>query len=219
LTIRRAEPGELGELQRLRAEIYLAEGFLTEQDMTHGLDIDEDDSRSVHLAVHQGVDGPVVGTTRLIFREGRPLPIERRVGVFVDSVNPFELSRFAVESAHRSANVSIALWKAMYDIAISEGVDDAFAIVERPLLTLIKRFGFPFEEVGEPFEAYHSLNWPVRCPIASVLDSLRRTRPSLVDFFDQHVGPQVLGDVAVLLGDSDSRRAIPTMASPVAESA
>ncbi|MCP4083951.1 MAG: GNAT family N-acetyltransferase [Actinomycetia bacterium] len=210
-----ALPDELDALRAVRARVYLEEGFLEENELVDGLDVDDDDDRAIHLAVHEGVAGQIVGTARLIFRDGKPLPIEEQLGLFADSVNPIEISRLAVLAGHRSAKLSIAIWKAVFDIGVLHGADHAFAIIERPLLNLVRRFGLPFEEVGPPFETYHSINWPVRCDGAEVLAGLVRTRPGLVEFFDQHSGTQRLGDVEVDLQMPEDVLAFGATAEPV----
>ncbi len=186
--IRLGRPDELPDLQRVRARVYVEEGFLDPAQLACGRDVDIDDSRSLHLALVEAASGDLVGTSRLIFRQGQPLPVETQVGVFLDAVNPVEISRLAILSEHRSFSLSIAMWKAVFDVAVANDVDCGFALVEAPLLRQLRSIGLPFEVVGPSVNVYNTINTPVRCVTDEVVPHLRERREDLARFFAEAEG-------------------------------
>ncbi len=183
--VRLTRPGELAAVQRLRAEVYVEQGFLHPDQLVGGLDLDGQDHRAVNLGAFEIGSGDLVGSFRLIFRDGTLLPIEEQYGLQLDAKTPIELSRLAVARPHRATALSIGLWKAAFDVAADAEVDYAFAIIENPLFSMLNRLGLPFVKIGEPLVIYNTLNWPARCRAADLLPSMMSVRPDLAELFER----------------------------------
>jgi N-acyl-L-homoserine lactone synthetase len=155
---------------RLRADVYVWErGWIPSTQLVDGLEVDNDDVRSVHLLASRG--GAPVGTARLILpRVGQPLPVESMLGERLACGHAgAEVSRLAVaRHARGDSAVMMALCRGLYEAAVQHGVDDFYAIVENPFHRYLMYLGFPFRPIGATRWVYRSWNFPVRVEVARV---------------------------------------------------
>jgi N-acyl-L-homoserine lactone synthetase len=155
---------------RLRADVYVWErGWIPPAQLVHGMERDSDDVRSVHLLASRG--GAPVGTVRLILpRAGQPLPVESVLGERLPCGHAgAEVSRLAVaRHARGDSTVMMALCRGLCEAAGRHGVDDFYAIVEKPFYRYLIYLGFPFRPIGASRWIYRSWNFPVRVEVAHV---------------------------------------------------
>ena len=155
---------------RLRADVYVWErGWIPPTQLVDGLELDSDDVRSVHLLASRG--GAAVGTARLILpRAGRLLPVESMLGERLPCGHAgAEVSRLAVaRHARGDSTVMMALCRGLCEAAVQHGVDDFYAIVEKPFHRYLIYLGFPFRPIGGSRWIYRSWNFPVRVEVAHV---------------------------------------------------
>jgi N-acyl-L-homoserine lactone synthetase len=163
-------PIERTACARLRAEVYVWErGWIAPTQLVDGLEVDSDDVRSVHLLASR--DGAPVGTARLILpRAGQPLPVESMLGESLPRGHAgAEVSRLAVaRHARGDSTVMMALCRGLHDSAIERGIDDFYALVEKPFHRYLIRLGMPFRPLGGSRWIYRSWNFPVRLEVAHV---------------------------------------------------
>jgi N-acyl amino acid synthase of PEP-CTERM/exosortase system len=101
------ESAALKEIYKLRYEVYCLEcEFLDAGEFDEGLETDEYDDCSVHIAAY-ALDQRMVGTVRLVQpRDGQPYPFETHCSTFDHFVYPkretaAEVSRLVVHKTHR----------------------------------------------------------------------------------------------------------------------
>ncbi len=165
---------QMREVQRIRYEVYCQEkGFLNPCDYPDGLEQDEYDSRSVHFVAVETDDGQekILGTLRLIKPSSLGFPAARHFSLSRPISNPentLELSRLIVvkEARRLSVHILMGLSKEVYLYSREQGVSDLYAILEEPLLKLLRRLGLPFNEVGETQWYLNSSNTPVHLSIS-----------------------------------------------------
>lgn len=208
---REIEKDELPTWQRVRTEVYLAQGFITPDQLNaDGLFVDGEDDHSRHIAVFDAL-GEMVGTFRLIIRtKGRRLPVEKHFGVGVSRRHSSaELSGLAVRHSHRNGLVLLGLLRTMYDLALQHGIHSTFAELEKPLLRQLVSLGFPFAVIGESKMIYNTRNWPTKMHVSEILAGLgakdlgRKTTayaPFFIRRFDGFVTHESL-DIAYLPTD------------------
>lgn len=147
---------EMEKIHRLRYEVYcLEKRFLEAKDYPTGEEVDEYDLHSVHfLALEMDDGGKILGTLRLIKPSKDGFPAEHHFQLTRPIRHPektLELSRLIIakESRHLSAHILMGLSREVYWYSKEHGVEDLYAILEDPLLRLLRRLGLPFVEVGE----------------------------------------------------------------------
>ena len=178
---------QLKAAQKIRAEVYLRMGFLSESDLTDGLDIDEYDDRSIHIGAFDLL-GELVGTIRIIMPGPVDLSVEKLFGLTADK-RSVEISRYAILEQHRSLAVALGLCRAAYHEIEQLGIDAMYAVLEQELLNDLLWLGFPFEILGGPKRVYNSLNYPTCCKHSEVIACIHerdRKRPQkLAGYFEQ----------------------------------
>lgn len=171
---------EMREVQRIRYEVYCQEkGFLNPCDYPDGLEQDEYDSRSVHFVAVETDDGQekILGTLRLIKPSSLGFPAARHFSLSRPISNPaktLELSRLIVvkEARRLSIHILMGLSKEVYLYSREQGVSDLYAILEEPLLKLLRRLGLPFGDVGEGHWYMGAKTFPVYLSITGAEDVL-----------------------------------------------
>lgn len=163
---------QLRAAQKLRAEVYRDMGFLSEEDLTGGLDIDKDDEHAVHIGAFD-LQGQLVGTIRVILPDGVGLPVSKLFEIETDD-NSVEISRYAIHEDHRGLAVALGLCRAACHEVAQNGKDMMYAVVEKQLLESLLWLGFPFETLKGPKEVYKSHNYATRCPQSAVVDCMRK---------------------------------------------
>lgn len=134
-------------------------------------------------------EGEPAGAIRNIPRNGTPLPVEDHFGVEVDPERKaIEVSRLAIPRSKRGSLVIHGLFKWVVQEALSDGVEDLYAIVEQGLLETLNGFGFPFVALTPPTQYFDGLTMAAHCRADRLIagveeqDELRHRRP-LAPFF------------------------------------
>jgi N-acyl-L-homoserine lactone synthetase len=93
--------------------------------------------------------------------------------------------------ARGDSTVMMALCRGLHDSAIQHGIDDFYALVEKPFHRYLIRLGMPFRSLGPSRWIYRSWNFPVRLEVASVGEAVAA-------FYSQADRPitQAIGGVA-----------------------
>lgn len=211
LIIRTLAADELADSYRLRGQIYVEEkAYLGPEAIVDGLESDQDDERSVHGGAFTE-SGELIGTFRLILRQGVRLPIEDHFGLPTRGTAA-ELSRLAVHPVYRTSLATIGLSRWSYDICLEQGVTHMYAILERPLLRNLLMMGFPITVLGEPRRLMGGVVVPTVCVVSEMVPALGQTDsgregPQLSALFDApFTGVLASADIGV----SVQRRASPS---------
>jgi N-acyl-L-homoserine lactone synthetase len=196
-SIERADtPAALQECFKLRYQVYCAErGFLPGQD---GIECDEYDDFSHHVALRLRQTQEVVGTVRLVLPKSPPggddFPIQHVCdpallrGLPRDAVG--EVSRFALAKQMRSSSPSsssllrLALIQGAVMLSAEAGHTHWLAVMEPTLLRLLGATGVHFDPLG-PLVDYHGLRQPAVAEIAPALARLAVEQPMVWDFVTQ----------------------------------
>ena len=147
---------EMEQIHKLRYSVYCVEkGFLSKEDYPGGREYDEYDQHSAHfLAVDTDDDGEILGTLRLILNSELGFPVEKLFSLkrpINDRARTVEMSRLIVAKQARNITLQIlmGLSREVYWYAREHEVEDCYAVLEDPLLRLLKRVGLPFRVIGE----------------------------------------------------------------------
>lgn len=142
------------QYRRLRADIFIGNGFLPEssRDDDGGEKLDDDDPRSTHFLCHDGRGQPI-GSMRLIHRGQRPLPAETMLGIDDPSPHDYEASRFMAYHADKKVQREAAAkllgiglgWQALNGCYI-------YAVCEDSVLGHFDSLGLVFDSLSEPKE-------------------------------------------------------------------
>lgn len=156
---------ELEAAYRLRYQVYcLEKGYLDAGEYTCGMEADEYDAGAVHIGCYD--DNGLVGYARIITPSVREFPIERHFQLHTvpgSKWNQCEISRLIVATecrATKAMKVLRALVRAVVAEAEKRGLFHAFAVVEAPLLALLRRSGLPFEQIGQVEQYMNTDNYP-----------------------------------------------------------
>jgi N-acyl-L-homoserine lactone synthetase len=156
------DPRLLEQSYRLRYQVFCVErGFLNSAAYPDGLEIDEFDDHSVHLAVLDS-EGTMVGTSRLIRPNPHGFPMFRHCAFFPELMPshmlPVEVSRLAISRhylRHRRLTEPLReLGNAMVAGARRLGANHLIAASEASLARRLVHLGFPYR-VGGPVADYY----------------------------------------------------------------
>jgi len=157
-------PGIHDSLLQFRGNVYVREcGFLPENSLdSKGRESDSDDLRSLLFsAVEKYTDdgetgARVVGSSRIIMKDSdQILPIEN---YFPEVFKKFpaegnissEISRYIARHPNKFVQglVSLALVRAMFNVCIQEGIENAYAMLEEKPLNKLRRTGIEANDIG-----------------------------------------------------------------------
>jgi N-acyl-L-homoserine lactone synthetase len=160
---------------RVRHEVYVREkGWIAAADAPDGVERDPLDDASTMIVAYDMCGAPV-GAIRLIRRDehaGVHLPVEAapfHCGL-QEGRSAVEGSRLAVVREHRRDGlVMLGLCRAAVQVMVDAGVDDCYAIVERPLLIRLRSIGWPFKALTEPIEHFGGLVSPTVAAVPDIV--------------------------------------------------
>jgi len=157
---------EMEQAFRLRAEVYVRETeMLPAGVLRSGRELDELDSVCWHAGVFDGER--LVGYLRIIPGHLAALPVVEEFGVEIKTPSA-EISRFLVHRDYRSTTAVIELCALVIRWFMDNDVPHLYAIVEPWFFHGLRRFGFPFMQVGEPTFTYNAENVAIYCPTADL---------------------------------------------------
>lgn len=175
VTIRVAESRDLEAVRRCRYDVYSQEGFIDPRAFPDGQEFDQYDAFSVSVIATAGIETFAVGTTRLILGDYVSLPIEKSPH-FVEipsAQKAAEISRLCVRDGYRDGRISIAMYRTLFHLIETYGVEAIYAIVDEAFFNTLKWIGFPFVKIGEPMD-YMGITLPVVCMTSEVRPSLHK---------------------------------------------
>lgn len=175
-------PDQVLAAQRLRYRIYCEErGYEPGKD---GLEQDEFDPASRHVLVRGRATGVVLGTVRVVLsdigQEGFPMRrvCEAWVLGTLPVISTGEISRFALArerlgvSAAAGALMRLCLVRGLVQISAEHQLTHWCAIMERPLLRLLRATAIHFQPAG-PVVEYHGPRQPAVCAIGAMLRRMK----------------------------------------------
>ncbi len=199
------------DVGRFRADKYVRDfGFLPENSVdAEGREFDSDDERSTQFAVieKQGIDTRVVGSGRLIHKRSQQdlLPVEKYFPeAFSDgngvSVGDVEVSRFIAshENPQTQHLIGLAVIRALTFHSNLIETERDYAIVERPLASMLSGLGIPVEELAETKDIPElgGKLLPISIDTTQIVDSLQeRSRRTVLlrKFFKSEIQSNGLG--------------------------
>jgi N-acyl-L-homoserine lactone synthetase len=178
----------LHRIHELRYQVYCTErGFLPG---ANGLESDEFDHRSRHLALIMRRTGELIGTARLVL----PSPDQGAADFPMQAVcdpalfdhlprsTSAEVSRFAISKQRRDSGslglARLALVKGLVHLSAALGVTHWCAVMEPTLLRLLRMTSIHFHPLG-PLIEYHGPRQPCFNRLDHLLDTILRERPPL----------------------------------------
>ena len=149
--------GRLGDWLATRRGVYRASGLLN-ADVPDPY-VDRYDDYSVHLLAVDMDTASIVGTSRLILRDGdaRPLQVEAQFGV-IPEARSVEISGFAIQEAYRDGLASLGLIRGLIESAREHDAEMIYAEVEPWFLASLQTVGFPLTQITEPQWFYNAWN-------------------------------------------------------------
>ena len=155
----------LDGIQRLRYDVYCLERHFEDRTrFPDGREKDEYDDHSVHLAATDPQRG-VVATVRLVLDSPLGFPLES----YTEDLSPefstlprertAEISRLVVAKRYRHLEsdgidypLLFGLFRQIHEMSVDLGLEYLLAVMERKLWRLARRFGFEFEQIGDPLQ-------------------------------------------------------------------
>jgi N-acyl amino acid synthase of PEP-CTERM/exosortase system len=181
-------PGQVIEAQRLRYRVYCEErGF---EPGNNGLEQDEFDPASRHILVRSRQTGAVLGTVRVVLSDtgldGFPMgrACERWILRPLPAMSTGEISRLVLErerrgvSAAAGALMRLSLIRGLVQISAEHELTHWCAIMERPLLRLLRATAIHFLPVG-PVVRYHGSRQPAVCAVGTMLHRMKLEQPAV----------------------------------------
>lgn len=171
-----AEPGgpDFARWLQLRTDLYLETDLITPDELdSTGLFVDQYEDHAVHVLAsdEQGSD---IGCTRLIDgSDGAPLQVTDLFDI-TPLNRSSEASGTAVAPPYRKSWVSLGLYRALFEIAVSRGHEHRYSIVEPPYLDNLRALGYPYEVVGGPLHVFGHENLACVYPVADLLPSMQK---------------------------------------------
>lgn len=150
-------------IYQLRYDVYCTEKrWLSEGAYANAVESDEYDATALHIGAF-GADNTLVGTVRLLFpQDDLRLPVERVFGVTLEPDRPcVEISRLVIRRDQRGLRALDGLLRFLRSWAFETKVFQGYAIVERDLLRLLVRLGFPFTQIRPAKEHFGALTFPI----------------------------------------------------------
>jgi len=199
---------EVREAQRLRYQVFAGEMGARLQSRIAGHDMDLFDDYCEHLIVRDQASGEVIGTYRVLTSTQA-----RRVGSFYSDSEfdlvrlralrerMVELGRSCVHPDHRHGGVIMALWAALGDFMVRNGLDVMIGCASIPMLHNGVVSGDVAASVWRQLRATHlaPVEYHVRprlpLPVEQLDDSLEVEPPALIKGY-LRLGSKVLGPPA-----------------------
>jgi len=176
------------ECFRLRFEVYCQErGFLPG---ANGLEFDEFDEYSRHVALFCRQSGQLVGTVRMVvgapYAREHEFPMSHVCAPGLLNTLPLrstvEISRFAISKNRRSsappALLRLGLVQGLIDLSGQLELTHWCAVMEPSLLRLLRMTSINFLPLG-PLVEYHGLRQPCFNRIDDLLDGVAAGRPDV----------------------------------------
>jgi N-acyl amino acid synthase of PEP-CTERM/exosortase system len=192
--VRARTPELLRKAYRLRYQVYRVENpFENPDEQIDQCETDKYNDRSAHtLLVHRRT-GEVAGTSRVILpHKSDPLPIatllhgaDRRGFADFPIARTAEISRFAVSKQFRRRCgegrmpfITLGLMKGVFDICRDHKMSYLAAVMEPPLLRILRRLGLNFTPIGGLVE-HHGRRQPCIAPMADLVERSRESETLL----------------------------------------
>lgn len=199
LEFRKPRLDEMDKVYRLRFRVYgLEKGFINPQDYPDGRENDRYDQHSVHLIAIETDhgNGELLGLMRLVLGpkilvaraqdKTLSLPVASHFELDrpVDLDTAAELSRLIVapEARHLTFQILSGLIRGVYQSACEYKVNDLYAVLEAPLLRMLRRLGLPFEDAGKENWYFNTVNVPELLQVEKTIRILSKSNPTLCDY-------------------------------------
>lgn len=191
----------LKEIYELRYQVYCTERhFLAGQ---AGLERDEFDDCSRHVALLSRATHELVGTVRMVMpsaqRDGVSFPMQLVCAPDALAALPLrtcvEISRFAISKQRRSATsaalMRMGLVQGLVRLSAELGVTHWCAVMEPTLLRLLRMTSIYFEPMG-PLVDYHGMRQPCFNRVDTLLDGVKAERLAIWNYLtkDGELWPQ-----------------------------
>lgn len=186
-------PVEKSAYHELRANVYARQtGMLSMDQITDDGEYDDDDARSVHMAIleNRGNHQRVVAASRLIIRQdGMPLPVEQFFpGVFSGAAAPdfsIEVSRYIArhEDARIQDSLRIPTFARILAYIAAHNLGPTYAVIEPFLERKFRMVGVPCARLADPqfLPKYNETNIPILIDTQRLADRIRNQDPKVFD--------------------------------------
>ena len=184
----------LRQVYELRYQVYCTErNFLPGQ---KGLEYDEFDHRSRHVALLNRESDELVGTARLVLHSPKrphdsfPMQLVCDPSLLdrVPLENAVEISRFAISKQRRSftsaALMRMGLIQGLVRLSAELGVTHWCAVMEPTLLRLLRMTSIYFRPLG-PLVDYHGPRQPCFNRLDHLLDAVKEERPEIWSYLTE----------------------------------
>ena len=183
----------LRQVYELRYQVYCTErGFEkgAQQPGQAGMEFDDFDVRSRHIALIDRQTSELVGTARMVrsvpgsLRSSFPMQTVCSPSLFnkLPLDTTVEVSRFAISKQRRSATSAVlmrmGLVQGLVRLSAELGVTHWCAVMEPTLLRLLRMTSIYFEPLG-PLVEYHGLRQPCFNSLDGLLDAVCEERPEI----------------------------------------
>ena len=184
ITFRKVHPDEknlMEQIFKLRYQVYTIErSFLPSENYPKQLEQDDFDRQSTHFAAFNDEE-KVLGSVRMILAQPRMVPVQKFCpGVPFEEIcrlqNAAEISRLVISKKSRKLfrdnriseeEVVVGLCQAMYEFCQTEGITHTFALMEKTLWQLLRRYGFQFHCLGHEVDMYGPVK-PYVCAVSAI---------------------------------------------------
>ena len=187
---------EMDFLYRFRYQAYcLEKSFLPAEDYPTGRESDEYDPCSAHFyACDEDKPYEIAGYFRLILFNERGFPCENHFDLHKRSPEPqrtVELSRLIVAPEYREhwRVILMGMVREMYLFSLHHTVTQCYAVLEKPLMLLLRRIGIRFEIIGEDRWYFNTPNSPALLDAAQFTQDLLSGAKRFSDFVEVPVPP------------------------------
>ena len=189
----------LTQVYELRYQVYCTErGFEkgAQQPGQAGMEFDDFDVRSRHIALIDRQTNQLVGTARMVqpvlasLRSSFPMQTVCSPSLFAKLPldTTVEVSRFAISKQRRSARsaalMRMGLVQGLVRLSAELGVTHWCAVMEPTLLRLLRMTAIHFEPLGPAVE-YHGLRQPCFNRLDRLLDGVYEERPEIWNYLTE----------------------------------
>lgn len=157
---------------RLRYQAVVERGWVGEQALGSGVEVDDYDSRAVHVIGWD--DDTPIATGRLVLPPG-PLPTEDACGIVVEPAgNVVDVGRMVVVPTHQAAHhgAFVALLCALYAESRMRGFEVACGMMSPTVRGLMRHLGLRLEVLGEARRYWDEDRSPVRFELSASAPTL-----------------------------------------------
>jgi N-acyl-L-homoserine lactone synthetase len=180
VTVRVATEEDTEQIERCRWEVYSQEGFIRPEDYPEQRESDRFDAYSQSVVATVGPDDRVIGTSRLIFGSGGPLPIQDPEHHALDIArygSVAEVSRLCVRPEYQDGRASLGLYCVLFHLLKRHNIETALAVVDEDFFGTLTLIGFPFRKVGPPRD-HMGMTIPCVCVADEILPALQSNEQS-----------------------------------------